>query len=158
MLTFGFVLGLLGSLSAVSACADGADGHTHDHSRRTVPVPVSPPTRPLVWGDLNIIHTTDSHGWLLGHQKTSFPEPNYRCVSSSPLFDMDANRAYEHSQRDLWRLRVVRDPYEGDSAGKSGFDRIKDQQAKLRLLGRSAMWTYSLSTLVTSMTVSFVVR
>ncbi|PIL33613.1 hypothetical protein GSI_04236 [Ganoderma sinense ZZ0214-1] len=33
--------------------------------------------RPLVWGDVNIIHTTDSHGWLLGHQKTSFPEPNY---------------------------------------------------------------------------------
>ncbi|KJA28838.1 hypothetical protein HYPSUDRAFT_33230 [Hypholoma sublateritium FD-334 SS-4] len=77
MLTFGFVFGLLGSLSAVSACADGADGHTHDHSRRTVPIPVAPPTRPLVWGDLNIIHTTDSHGWLLGHQKTSFPEPNY---------------------------------------------------------------------------------
>ncbi|KAF8885967.1 Metallo-dependent phosphatase-like protein [Infundibulicybe gibba] len=37
----------------------------------------SPPTRPLEWGDINIIHTTDSHGWLLGHQKPSFPEPNY---------------------------------------------------------------------------------
>ncbi|KAL4249233.1 Calcineurin-like phosphoesterase domain-containing protein [Abortiporus biennis] len=32
---------------------------------------------PLEWGDVNIIHTTDTHGWLLGHQKTSFPEPNY---------------------------------------------------------------------------------
>ncbi|THV06273.1 hypothetical protein K435DRAFT_645636, partial [Dendrothele bispora CBS 962.96] len=35
------------------------------------------PTRPLQWGDINFIHTTDTHGWLLGHQKTSFPEPNY---------------------------------------------------------------------------------
>lgn len=26
------------------------------------------------------VHTTDSHGWLLGHQKPSFPEPNYRYV------------------------------------------------------------------------------
>jgi 2',3'-cyclic-nucleotide 2'-phosphodiesterase (5'-nucleotidase family) len=24
-----------------------------------------------------VIHTTDSHGWLLGHQKQSFPELNY---------------------------------------------------------------------------------
>lgn len=81
MLTFSFVLGLLGSLSAVSACVDGADGHTHDHARRALPsVPLTPPTRPLVWSDINIIHTTDSHGWLLGHQKASFPEPNYRRV------------------------------------------------------------------------------
>ncbi|KAF8260660.1 Metallo-dependent phosphatase-like protein, partial [Lactarius quietus] len=36
-----------------------------------------PASRPLVWGDVNIIHTTDTHGWLLGHQKPSFPEPNY---------------------------------------------------------------------------------
>lgn len=39
-----------------------------------------PPSRPLQWGDINIIHTTDTHGWLLGHQKSSFPEPNYRCA------------------------------------------------------------------------------
>ncbi|GLA39790.1 hypothetical protein AnigIFM63309_007391 [Aspergillus niger] len=25
------------------------------------------PTRPLPWGELNIIHTTDTHGWLEGH-------------------------------------------------------------------------------------------
>ncbi|KAJ7094369.1 Metallo-dependent phosphatase-like protein [Mycena epipterygia] len=37
----------------------------------------SPPTRPLQWGDINILATTDTHGWLLGHQKESFPEPNY---------------------------------------------------------------------------------
>ncbi|KAF8911569.1 Metallo-dependent phosphatase-like protein [Gymnopilus junonius] len=56
---------------------DHEDGHVHEHVKRTTSVPVTPPTRPLEWGDLNIIHTTDSHGWLLGHQKTSPPEPNY---------------------------------------------------------------------------------
>ncbi|KAJ7913903.1 Metallo-dependent phosphatase-like protein [Mycena leptocephala] len=70
-----------------AACSDGhtqaarntpADHHSHDHSKREVPsVPLMPPSHPLQWGSLNIIHTTDSHGWLLGHQKTSFPEPNY---------------------------------------------------------------------------------
>ena len=43
---------------------------------------LTPPSRPLQWGDINIIHTTDTHGWLLGHQKSSFPEPNYRCAHS----------------------------------------------------------------------------
>ncbi|KAG8899457.1 hypothetical protein FRB99_006702 [Tulasnella sp. 403] len=37
---------------------------------------IASPDRPLVWGDVNIIHTSDSHGWLLGHQKASEPEPN----------------------------------------------------------------------------------
>ncbi|KAJ7272004.1 Metallo-dependent phosphatase-like protein [Mycena haematopus] len=54
------------------------DGHVHDHAKREYPTAkLTPPSRPLTWGSLNIIHTTDSHGWLLGHQKTSFPEPNY---------------------------------------------------------------------------------
>ncbi|KAJ7635196.1 Metallo-dependent phosphatase-like protein [Roridomyces roridus] len=38
---------------------------------------VSQPSRPLQWGDINIISTTDTHGWLLGHEKASAPEPNY---------------------------------------------------------------------------------
>ncbi|KAG7444361.1 uncharacterized protein BT62DRAFT_1029301 [Guyanagaster necrorhizus] len=64
-------------ISTAWACADG-DGHVHEHPRRANPSsPLTPPTRPLEWGDINIIHTTDSHGWLLGHQKASFPEPNY---------------------------------------------------------------------------------
>lgn len=67
---------LLFTAAQASACGD--DG-THDHGRRAAsPVPLSPPTRPLQWGDINILHTTDTHGWLLGHQKKSFPEPNYR--------------------------------------------------------------------------------
>ncbi|KIY51475.1 hypothetical protein FISHEDRAFT_36991 [Fistulina hepatica ATCC 64428] len=61
--------------AVVLACGDH-DGHSHD--KRLYPqTQLTPPSRPLVWGDVNIIHTTDSHGWLLGHQKKSFPEPNY---------------------------------------------------------------------------------
>ncbi|KAK0497261.1 Metallo-dependent phosphatase-like protein [Armillaria luteobubalina] len=65
------------AVSVARACA-GDDGHVHEHPRRANPSsPLTPPTRPLEWGDINIIHTTDTHGWLLGHQKASFPEPNY---------------------------------------------------------------------------------
>lgn len=32
------------------------------------------PYRELEWGQLNIIHTTDTHGWLLGHQRE---EPSF---------------------------------------------------------------------------------
>lgn len=39
-----------------------------------------PPERDLLWGDFNVLHTTDIHGWLLGHQGASWPEPNYRYV------------------------------------------------------------------------------
>ncbi|KAK1231791.1 hypothetical protein PQX77_005083 [Marasmius sp. AFHP31] len=65
------------SLQGVFGCSEG-DTHSHHHRRATPPgIPLVPPSRPLEWGDINIIHTTDSHGWLLGHQKQSFPEPNY---------------------------------------------------------------------------------
>lgn len=30
--------------------------------------PPSPFRRPLVWGDINFLHTTDTHGWYGGHQ------------------------------------------------------------------------------------------
>ncbi|KAK0525526.1 hypothetical protein OC834_005142 [Tilletia horrida] len=33
--------------------------------------------RPLPWGQLNFLHTTDGHGWLAGHQSSSPPEPQY---------------------------------------------------------------------------------
>ena len=39
--------------------------------------PITPPTCPLEWGDVNIFHTTYTHEWLLDRQKVSFPEPNY---------------------------------------------------------------------------------
>lgn len=71
---------LLGLALRGAACTgDVYDAHVHEHlSKREYPqVPITPPYRPLVWGDFNVIHTTDTHGWLLGHQKESFPEPDY---------------------------------------------------------------------------------
>jgi 2',3'-cyclic-nucleotide 2'-phosphodiesterase (5'-nucleotidase family) len=71
------LLNLVLLVARVYACGD----HSHVHPRRGqgngAGQHLTPPTRPLEWGDINFIHTTDSHGWLLGHQKTSFPEPNY---------------------------------------------------------------------------------
>lgn len=76
MFRLSVALPVLAALASVYGCGDD---HTHDHSKRAFPsAPLTPPTRALEWGDINIIHTTDSHGWLLGHQKSSFPEPNYR--------------------------------------------------------------------------------
>ncbi|KAK4686880.1 hypothetical protein P7C73_g3242, partial [Tremellales sp. Uapishka_1] len=35
------------------------------------------PQRPLEWNDVNFLSTSDTHGWLLGHQHATWPEPNY---------------------------------------------------------------------------------
>ncbi|WRT67957.1 uncharacterized protein IL334_004931 [Kwoniella shivajii] len=35
------------------------------------------PTRQLEWKDVNFLSTSDVHGWLLGHQHATWPEPNY---------------------------------------------------------------------------------
>lgn len=61
-------------------CPDGHSEYVNSPRGEPQQATITPPTRPLEWGDINIIHTTDSHGWLLGHQKLSSPEPNYRYV------------------------------------------------------------------------------
>ncbi|KAG2074824.1 hypothetical protein BDR04DRAFT_1092403 [Suillus decipiens] len=74
---------LLGLALHGAACAGdhlhAREAHAHEYlDKREYPqVPITPPYRPLVWGDFNVIHTTDTHGWLLGHQKLTFPEPDY---------------------------------------------------------------------------------
>ena len=54
------------------------DDHTRAHLHKRLPssAPIIPPTRPLEWGEIDVLHTINTYGWLLGHQKTSFPEPN----------------------------------------------------------------------------------
>lgn len=79
-------LALLALATGALACP-GEDGHDHVHKRELPQVPLTPPSRPLEWGDVNIIHTTDSHGWLLGHQKLSAPEPNYRWAGFGLLLE-----------------------------------------------------------------------
>ena len=99
------LLTVFGLLAVVSACS-----HSHE-GRATAPHPhLTLPTRPLQWGDINIIHTTDSHGWLLGHRKTTFPEPNYRCVEA-PGWN------YRRVDTIQWKFRwfrVVRSTYENN--------------------------------------------
>lgn len=36
-------------------------------SQPSAPAPLEAPLRDLEWGQLNLLHTTDSHGWLAGH-------------------------------------------------------------------------------------------
>ena len=66
------------TVSLVSACGDGHDHALHKRLPPPPGVKLEKPTRPLEWGDVKFLSTTDSHGCLLGHQKTSFPEPDYR--------------------------------------------------------------------------------
>lgn len=68
---------ILSALAIVCSCPDGHGEHVYSLRGQSPPAPIASPTRALEWGDINIIHTTDSHGWLLGHQKSSSPEPNY---------------------------------------------------------------------------------
>jgi 2',3'-cyclic-nucleotide 2'-phosphodiesterase (5'-nucleotidase family) len=35
----------------------------------SAPEPIAAPLRDLKWGQLNFLHTTDTHGWLAGHLK-----------------------------------------------------------------------------------------
>ncbi|KAI6029166.1 Metallo-dependent phosphatase-like protein [Pisolithus microcarpus] len=70
---------VLALVSLATACGDQHfyAPSAHPEKREYPQFPLTPPYRPLVWGDFNVIHTTDTHGWLLGHQKSSWPEPNY---------------------------------------------------------------------------------
>lgn len=76
-------LGLLLLLAAAAttfACP-GLD-HQHDLAPRssryaTQPSPGTALLRSIKWGDFNVIHTTDIHGWYQGHLHSTQPEPNY---------------------------------------------------------------------------------
>lgn len=56
-----FILVIAGLLLSHSV-----NGHAIDKRQQkdAVKSPELPPLRPLVWGDVNFIHTTDTHGWL----------------------------------------------------------------------------------------------
>ncbi|KAH9022494.1 Metallo-dependent phosphatase-like protein [Lactarius hengduanensis] len=68
-------------ISLVLSAVARQDGGNEDRFQVPLASPLAvqaQPYRELVWGDVNIIHTTDIHGWLLGHQKSQPPEPNYK--------------------------------------------------------------------------------
>ena len=71
---------LLSAFHLVQACP-GID-HAQGLSPRSNRVATQPSggtslLKPLTWGSLNVIATTDIHGWYQGHLKSSDPEPNY---------------------------------------------------------------------------------
>lgn len=104
--------------SAFTPSRSSDDHALHDHSKRAVPsVHLTPPTRDLEWGDINVIHTTDTHGWLLGHQEPSLPEPNYRYQKPS-LINCTWLLINLHFKQ--WRLRrpgIIRHAHEADCFG-----------------------------------------
>ncbi|KAA1121570.1 hypothetical protein PGTUg99_032438 [Puccinia graminis f. sp. tritici] len=64
---------ILGTLIWNSRHALGCNDGLHKRSQPSATPPPGAPNRQLEWGDLNILHTTDSHG----HLKSEQPEPNY---------------------------------------------------------------------------------
>ena len=72
-----FVLRLAGFVDACGSCAHPENDVTLTRYRpRMQPdaqSAISLPRGPLEWGQLNVLHTTDTHGWLEGHLK----EQNY---------------------------------------------------------------------------------
>lgn len=70
---------LLGSLLPILALSsDGTSKQSLDTFQQpSASDAIASPSRPLTWGDLQIIHTTDTHTWLPGHLHSDQPEPNY---------------------------------------------------------------------------------
>lgn len=73
-----FFKSLLGAVLAASAAlaCDSCTGEQDVVQVRNVrrsqpgtPQAVSDPRGPLSWGQMNFLHTTDTHGWLEGHLK-----------------------------------------------------------------------------------------
>ena len=67
------------ALCMVALCVTlvrGAAWDAHVYGRGRLPR-YDDELRPLEWGQLQVLHTTDIHGWYQGHTKSSPPEPNY---------------------------------------------------------------------------------
>ncbi|KAG8712084.1 hypothetical protein FRC09_020250 [Ceratobasidium sp. 395] len=81
------LLRLLGAVSLTAA------------ANLTIPLP----KRHLSWGDVNVLHTTDIHGWVLGHPKPVFPELNWSGTFGDFLSFVNHMRAYaEREKKDLF--------------------------------------------------------
>lgn len=63
---------MVSSRLPITAAALGLAGAVHG-AQPGAAKPVAAPMRDLTWGQLNFLHTTDTHGWLGGH----FQEPQY---------------------------------------------------------------------------------
>ncbi|CAE6536484.1 unnamed protein product [Rhizoctonia solani] len=66
---------LFGALGIVTLARANPVPWSRDPSDPYLPLPR--PTRPLEWGDVNVLHTTDIHGWISGHSKQVYPEKSW---------------------------------------------------------------------------------
>jgi len=75
--TVGAIAALVGSTLACDSCYGRSEPNAHvrqvKRMQPSAPNATSLPRSPLAWGQLNFLHTTDTHGWLEGHIK----EKNY---------------------------------------------------------------------------------
>lgn len=60
-----------------TACGDHGGLERRSDRMATQPSGGTSLLRPLTWGDVVVVATTDIHGWYQGHLKASQPEPNY---------------------------------------------------------------------------------
>jgi 2',3'-cyclic-nucleotide 2'-phosphodiesterase (5'-nucleotidase family) len=69
------VLALVATAALIQACGDcSGSGVMTRLVRRAQPESLKAsygPRAPLEWGQLNFLHTSDTHGWLEGHLKES---------------------------------------------------------------------------------------
>ncbi|KAF9138054.1 hypothetical protein BG015_002524 [Linnemannia schmuckeri] len=93
------------ALLPLLAVAVAAHGHGHDddshiekRSQPGAPQPNPVDLSPLTWGDVNIIHTTDTHGWLSGHTKEASYSADFGDFSSF-LYHMRQQAV--HRRKDL---------------------------------------------------------
>ncbi|KAF4637576.1 hypothetical protein G7Y89_g499 [Cudoniella acicularis] len=63
----------IGSVTACDSCYGLTDEVVHERLARRMQLEaenaLTRPKAPLEWGQLNVLHTTDTHGWLEGHLK-----------------------------------------------------------------------------------------
>ena len=104
--TFGALAAVLRLALGSSSVVASPDGEHHSQTPfERPPIALTLPSSPLVWGDVNVIHMMDTHGWLLGHQRLSEPESNSRfSVRRRNRFWTLTRLGY---QRNVWRLFVV---------------------------------------------------
>lgn len=75
------------------------------------------PTRPLQWGTLNILSTTDTHGWLRGHTHSShIPESLY----SASIADVVSFREHLSEKADQLGVDLLMVD-SGDTVDGNGF-------------------------------------
>ncbi|GAA5820908.1 hypothetical protein JCM3770_004862 [Rhodotorula araucariae] len=94
--------------------------------------PVDRPYRPLPWGEVNVLATTDTHGWLLGHQR------------NEPAFSGDWGDYYSFVQRmkDEARRRGV-DLLLVDSGDRVDGNGLVDAEPSPRPKGYTALSIFS---------------